>query len=85
MWDLPELPVYGMASNTVVCGWFFYLVAAAAIGILIGLGYTAWMLYKKSSPVYAKVLTLLGLVLAYAYLFSFPAFQYTMCKRALLA
>lgn len=83
MWDLPELPVYGQATNQMVCGWSLAILAIIGVGILLA-GYAVFMKTIKSPlSMVAKVSTLLVVVFFYALAFTTPAFQYTMCKRAL--
>lgn len=83
MWDLPELPLYGQASNQMVCGWFMLAFVYIAV---VGLFTIVWYMYKTSRvfPLWGKAVMLLMLVAVYGLALATPAFQYTVCKRALL-
>jgi hypothetical protein len=83
MWDLPELPVFGMASNQMVCGWFMFAFAYMAV---VGLFAIIYYMYKGTRflPLWGKAVMILLSVAAYGLALATPAFQYTVCKRALL-
>jgi len=86
MWELPslpELPVFGLASNTVVCGWFLALFTLVFAGVVLGGFVVFTKMVKSPVSLTAKVTALVGVTLAYALALATPGFQYTMCKRAL--
>lgn len=82
--ELPELPLFGQASNTLVCGWYLGLFALIAVAIVLGAFGVFIKTWKSPMSVGAKVATLLAVTLVYAAAMITPAFQYTLCKRALL-